>query len=148
MLKSDKGEYLEVDGLRTFYIKMGTGYPLLLIHGTSPGAYALTSWGINIEPLAALGSGGLWHTPGAKDAYLNEEFDQGSLDAVKLGDARKFAEHFDTGRPPGGTVSGTGETRNWIAAAGVAVGIPGKVVDYIPVYASPCGMGFAYWETA
>jgi len=55
MLKSDKGEYLEVDGLRTFYIKMGTGYPLLLIHGTSPGACALTSWGINIEPLAALG---------------------------------------------------------------------------------------------
>ena len=53
MLKSDKGEYLEVDGLRTFYIKMGTGYPLLLIHGTSPGACALTSWGINIEPLAA-----------------------------------------------------------------------------------------------
>ncbi len=96
--------------------------------------------------VAALGSGGLWHTPGAKDAYLNEEFDQGSLDAVKLGDARKFAEHFDNGRPPGGTVGGTGETRNWIAAAGVADGLPGKVVDYIPVYASPCGMGFAYWE--
>lgn len=98
--------------------------------------------------VAVVGSGGLWHTPGAKDAYLNEEFDQGSLDAVKLGDARKFAEHFDNGRPLGGTVGGTGETRNWIAAAGVADGTPGKVVDYVPVYASPCGMGFAYWETA
>ena len=98
--------------------------------------------------VAALGSGGLWHTPGAKDAYLNEEFDQGSLEAVKSGDAKKFAEYFDNGRPPGGTVGGTGETRNWIAAAGVADGTPGKVVDYVPVYASPCGMGFAYWETA
>ena len=48
--------------------------------------------------VAVVGSGGLWHTPGAKDAYLNEEFDQGTLDAVKLGDARKFAEHFDNGR--------------------------------------------------
>ena len=82
----------------------------------------------------------------AKDAYLNEEFDQGSLDAVKSGDARKFADYFDNARPPGGKGSGTGETRNWIAAAGVADGIPGKVVDYVPVYASPCGMGFAYWE--
>ncbi len=98
--------------------------------------------------VAVLGSGGLWHTPGAKDAYLNEEFDQGSLDAVKVGDARKFADYFDNARPLGGKGSGTGETRNWIAAAGVADGIPGKIVDYVPVYASPCGMGFAYWENA
>ena len=45
-----------------------------------------------------------------------------------------------------GIGSGTGETRNWVAAAGAAAGKPGVVVDYVPVYASPCGMGFAYWE--
>ena len=25
--------------------------------------------------VAVVGSGGLWHTPGAKNAWLNEEFD-------------------------------------------------------------------------
>ena len=46
----------------------------------------------------------------------------------------------------GGLGSGSGETRNWIAAAAVAEGTKGTVVDYVPVYASPCGMGFAYWD--
>ncbi len=45
-----------------------------------------------------------------------------------------------------GLGSGTGETRNWVAAASMVDGIPGTVVDYIPVYASPCGVSFAYWE--
>ncbi len=48
-------------------------------------------------------------------------------------------------RSPGGIGSGAGETRNWIMAAAVA-DRPGVLVDYVPVYASPCGMGFAYWE--
>jgi hypothetical protein len=30
-------------------------------------------------------------------------------------------------------------------AAAIA-GRPGVVVDYVPVYASPCGMAFAYWD--
>ena len=34
----------------------------------------------------------------------------------------------------------------YVVAAGVADGVKGTVVDYVPVYASPCGMGFAYWE--
>jgi len=38
MLKSDKGQYIDLDGMKTFYIKAGSGYPLLLIHGGSPGA--------------------------------------------------------------------------------------------------------------
>jgi len=113
--------------------------------------------------VTVLGSGGLWHTPAAPDAYINEEFDRMILEAVKAGDARKMAEYFDDVRPPpfdseafrrknggtgmlGGIGSGTGETRNWIAAAAVADGAPGVVVDYVPVYASPCGMGFAYWD--
>lgn len=113
--------------------------------------------------VAVLGSGGLWHTPGASDAYLDEEFDGVILDAVKAGDGRRMAEHFDNWKPSNGSGvpvgidrltgmvisgigSGTGETRNWIAAAGVADGVRGTVVDYVPVYASPCGMGFAYWD--
>ncbi len=55
MLKSDKGETIEVDGIRTYYIKAGAGEPLLLIHGASPGACSLVNWGLNIEPLAASG---------------------------------------------------------------------------------------------
>ncbi len=55
MLKSDKGETIEVAGIKTYYIKAGTGEPLLLIHGGSPGASALVNWGLNIEPLAAAG---------------------------------------------------------------------------------------------
>ncbi len=55
MLKTDKGETIDVDGIKTYYIKVGTGEPLLLIHGASPGACALVNWGLNIEPLAASG---------------------------------------------------------------------------------------------
>jgi hypothetical protein len=45
-----------------------------------------------------------------------------------------------------GLGSGTGETRNWIAAAATVDGMPGTVVDYVPVYASPVGIAFAYWQ--
>jgi hypothetical protein len=114
--------------------------------------------------VAVFGSGGLWHTPGNPESYLNEEFDAESLECVKAGDAKAFADHFDryVEKPldeykngtwiDGGTGmynglgSGTGETRNWIAAAAVADGTPGTVVDYVPIYASPCGAGFAYWD--
>jgi hypothetical protein len=41
--------------------------------------------------------------------------------------------------------SGAGETRNWLIAAAVMEGKPADYADYVPVYASPCGMGFAYW---
>ena len=46
----------------------------------------------------------------------------------------------------GGVGSGAGEARNWILAASVADGIKGTVVDYVPIYASPCGAGFAFWD--
>lgn len=114
--------------------------------------------------VAVLGSGGLWHTPGNPEGWLNEEFDAAVLANVRAGDAKSLADHFDreSENPPdaygngrwvdGGTGmylglgSGTGETRNWVAAAAMVDGKPGTVVDYIPVYASPCGVSFAYWE--
>ena len=45
-------------------------------------------------------------------------------------------------------VEGTSEIRNWIIAAGV-MGRGGKMVDYVPCYRQPsgvgCAMGFAIW---
>jgi hypothetical protein len=119
--------------------------------------------------VAVVGSGGLWHTPRARDAYLDEAFDRTLLDHMAAGDARAMARHFDaytapagdrsqdvgargrsaTGLPgPGGPQGGTRETCNWIAAAAVAEPAPATVLDYVPVYASPVGAAFAYWPPA
>ena len=117
--------------------------------------------------VAVVGSGGLWHTPGTKDAYLDEAFDRESLRYLEAGDARGAAAFFDSYRVPEGDASqyvvermrlatgmplfggpqlGTREFCNWVAAAAVADGKKWTVVDYVPVYASPCGMGFAYCD--
>ena len=116
--------------------------------------------------VAVVGSGGLWHTPRATDAYLDEAFDRTMLRYLTAGDVKGMAQYFDayeipagdrsqdirtrgrgvTGMPgPGGPQGGTRETCNWIAAAAVADGKPATVVDYVPVYASPIGAAFAYW---
>jgi len=114
--------------------------------------------------VAIVGSGGLWHTPGAGKSILDETFDRAILAEVTTGDARAMAAAFDAypivydpsdersvKDASGGTGivtglgSGTGETRNWIAAAATVDGLPGTVVDYVPVYASPVGIAFAYW---
>jgi hypothetical protein len=116
--------------------------------------------------VAVVGSGGLWHTPRAKDAYLDEAFDRAILNAMTAGDARGMARCFDGYKVPAGDASqplaargpgatglpdaagprgGTRETCNWIAAAAVAEGRPATLVDYVPIYASPIGAGFAYW---
>jgi hypothetical protein len=117
--------------------------------------------------VVVIGSGGMWHTPGAKDAWLDEEFDQELLTFMAAGDARGMAEHFDAYNVPDGDLSqpvgqaartatglpasvgpqgGTRETCNWIATAGVMDGTRATIVDYVPVYSSPCGEAFAYWE--
>jgi hypothetical protein len=116
--------------------------------------------------VAVLGSGGLWHTPRARDAHLDEAFDWAIVRAMTVGDARAMARHFDEYKVPAGDLSqplaargpaatglpdacgprgGTRETCNWIAAAAVAEGRPATLVDYIPIYASPIGAAFAYW---
>jgi 3-O-methylgallate 3,4-dioxygenase len=115
--------------------------------------------------VVVVGSGGLWHTPGAKEAYLDEDFDRKALSYLEKGDVAALAEHFDsyqipegdksqyigergrgsTGMPGfGGPQGGTREICGWITAAAVADGKPMTVVDYIPVYASPVGVAFAY----
>jgi hypothetical protein len=114
--------------------------------------------------VAVVGSGGLWHTPGQKGAYLDEAFDRASLALMEKGDIDGMARLFDdykipegdtsqqsrgrgpasTGMPSSsGPLGGTREICNWIAAAAVAEGKPVRVIDYVPVYASPIGVGFA-----
>jgi 3-O-methylgallate 3,4-dioxygenase len=115
--------------------------------------------------VAVVGSGGLWHTPGAKDAYLDEDFDRLILSHLESGDAKGMAEAFDSYQIPEGDSSqyigerartatgmpgsvgpqgGTREICNWVAAAGAAAGSRSTIVDYVPVYASPVGAGFSY----
>lgn len=112
-----------------------------------------------------VGSGGLWHTPGAKQAYLDEDFDRTTLKFLEAGDIKGMAELFDnyqipdgdqsqyigekgrgaTGMPGfGGPQGGTRETCNWITASAAADGVKNTIVDYIPVYASPVGVAFSY----
>src|SRR5215471_9355389 len=47
--------YIEADGLKTFYVKRGSGFPVVLFHGAAPGASAQVNWQLNIEALAASG---------------------------------------------------------------------------------------------
>ncbi len=115
--------------------------------------------------VAVIGSGGLWHTPMLPHSILDTEFDRQILDGVRAGDASAMAAYFDGRRPvvdpndkngltlaSGGTQmvsglgGGSGETRNWIITAAICDGLPGTVVDYVPVYASPVGLAFAYWS--
>jgi pimeloyl-ACP methyl ester carboxylesterase len=48
-------EQVEVLGLKTFYIKVGEGHPLVLCHGGSPGTCSSVNWKLNIESFAAAG---------------------------------------------------------------------------------------------
>ena len=50
---ANEHRYLDIDGLRTFYLAAGSGHPVVLIHGGSPGACSLVNWRLNMEPLAA-----------------------------------------------------------------------------------------------
>jgi pimeloyl-ACP methyl ester carboxylesterase len=55
MITRENGSYVDAGGLKTFYVKVGSGHPVILIHGAAPGGAALVSWKLNIEPLAAAG---------------------------------------------------------------------------------------------
>lgn len=55
MIKRGIGQYVDVKGLKTFYIQTGIGHPLLLLHGASPGACALVNYGPVIDLFASAG---------------------------------------------------------------------------------------------
>jgi hypothetical protein len=115
--------------------------------------------------VVVIGSGGLWHTPKRPGAWLNEEFDQRGLACLERGAIAAWAAEFDryvadpadrsqdlsdgpvSGLPgSSGPQFGTRETLCWIAAAATVAGQPSVVLDYVPIYASPVGIGFGYCE--
>src|SRR5439155_15583307 len=53
--ESSMDAYIDADGLKTFYFKAGSGFPVVLFHGAAPGASAQINWQLNIEPIAAAG---------------------------------------------------------------------------------------------
>lgn len=90
------------------------------------------------KKVVVIASGGLSHT------ILDEAFDNGVLDAIKKNDLNKLAAI-----PASTLMAGTSEIRNWFVVQ-AAADRPGEVVDYVPAYRTPtgvgCGMGFAYWN--
>jgi 3-O-methylgallate 3,4-dioxygenase len=85
-----------------------------------------------------IGSGGLSHT------IIDEVLDHKVLDAIKTCDLASLSAI-----PSSTLVTGTSEIRNWLVVA-AASGHPATVVDYVPAYRVPtgvgCAMGFAYWN--
>jgi len=86
-------DYLEADGLRTFYVKTGSGFPVLLFHGAAPGAAAKLNWKLNLQPLAAAGFAvyaydqpGFGHTDNPKDHSIEYRVKHAKafIDALKL----------------------------------------------------------------
>lgn len=83
-------------------------------------------------------SGGLSHT------IIDEVLDNKVLDALK-------ARDFETisAIPSSVLTTGTSEIRNWFIVGAASSG-PATVVDYVPAYRMPngvgCAMGFAYWN--
>lgn len=47
-----KERHLTVDGLNAYFVEGGSGYPLLLIHGSGPGASTIGNWRRILDPLA------------------------------------------------------------------------------------------------
>lgn len=92
----------------------------------------------SVRRVAFAASGGLWHTPGQQDATIDEGFDRNFLSLLAEGKPDEVAYLPETA-----LVSGTGEIRNWIVAAGASGARRWDVVDYIPLYYSPIGLGFA-----
>jgi 3-O-methylgallate 3,4-dioxygenase len=89
--------------------------------------------------IAVVGSGGLSHT------IIDEALDHGVIRAIKANDLGSLGALTASQ-----LTAGTSEIRNWIVTA-AAANRPATVVDYVPCYRIPtgvgCGMGFAYWES-
>jgi hypothetical protein len=92
------------------------------------------------ERVVIVASGGLSHTK------IDEEFDAAFIRALEKRDLAYLSSI-----PSDRIVGGTSEMRTWIAVAG-AVASPARMVDYVPCYRTPngvgCAMGFAKWDVA
>ena len=90
------------------------------------------------ERIVIVGSGGLSHTK------IDVELDQSFIHALENNDSEYLSQ-----MPSSVLVEGTSEIRNWIVTA-AAIHRPATMVDYVPLYRTPtgvgCAMGFAYWQ--
>lgn len=88
--------------------------------------------------IVVVASGGLSHT------VIDEALDAEFIKALETHD-----ESYYAAMPAEVLVEGTSEIRNWIIAAG-AMGRAGRMIDYVPCYRQPngvgCAMGFAVWK--
>jgi hypothetical protein len=104
---------------------------------------AIAGWnGANANKRVAIcASGGISHF------VVDEDFDRRMLTAMKNRDTKTI---FD--EPENMFLSGTSETKNWIAAAGILseTNLKMNLIDYVPSCRSEagtgCGMAFATWE--
>lgn len=55
MITAEQGSYVDIADVRTFYVKLGDGPPLVLLHSSLPGACGLVDWACNLESLAESG---------------------------------------------------------------------------------------------
>lgn len=52
---TEAGRFLDVGGIRTFFVERGDGEAVVMLHGAVPGVCAEVSWQQNVEPLAKRG---------------------------------------------------------------------------------------------
>ncbi len=103
------GSFVEVEGIRTFFVKKGTGPALFLLHGTSPGACTLVNWKPSIDFFAESGftvyafdQAGLGLTDNPPD--LSHEFRV--RHALAFVDQTGESEYFLVGNSQGGYAAG------------------------------------------
>lgn len=90
------GRYLDVGGVRTFYIQVGGGHPVLLIHGASPGSCSNVAWKRNINPLARTGLA-VYAVDQPGFGYSDDPPDDDSLE-YRVTHVRAFIDTLDLGR--------------------------------------------------
>lgn len=93
MVGVETGEYVDVGGLRTYYVKKGNGPAVVMLHGQSPGACVPVVWGANIDSIAvagytvyALDESGFGRTDNAEDFSIETRIRhvRGFLDAMGI----------------------------------------------------------------
>jgi pimeloyl-ACP methyl ester carboxylesterase len=52
---ADVGTFLDVNGIRTFFMEQGDGEAVVMVHGAAPGDCSQVSWSSNVGPLANAG---------------------------------------------------------------------------------------------
>ncbi len=97
------------------------------------------------ERVAICASGGLSHYPSAKDhnrGDIDVPLDKWVLERLVRNDVAALENLFSFDSHA--MRSGTGEIRAWISVA-AAMNRPAMVLDYLPVYSTFTGVGFAQW---